>query len=318
MTTGKGITQRNTSVITQSQAMYLLKTIWPGAPETEVIKAAILCRQYNLNPLMRQVYLVQFGKEWVTILGIKATRQIAQQALRKRGIRYSYLDGPRVMSEKEQMKLRGKVEPDKIWAITIIKDSFDNTYPGYGFWPANKQPYGVDKGNDALNMAFIRSERNALDKLAPGELPDVDTGDESYVVGDFKAALAEGKQQVIDVGEQDIEAYWGDGKIEPTEATTQSSMPEKSTPEASGAQTDGVEQTSRIDLDWLKETLEIINWHRSDYKTARSWINIHLKAPVEGIITEVVDSLDNKQLKVFSDHIQTMRENVWKRESAWR
>src|SRR3990167_3859335 len=132
MTTEKAVARRDTSVITQSQALYLLRTIWPGAPETEVIKASILCRQYNLNPLMSQVYLVQFGKDWVIILGIKATRQIAQQALGKRGIRYSYLDGPRLMSEKNQMKLRGKVEPDKIWAITIIKDSFDNTYPGYG------------------------------------------------------------------------------------------------------------------------------------------------------------------------------------------
>src|SRR3990167_8440963 len=184
MNTEKAVTRRDTSVITQSQAIYLLKTIWPGAPETEVIKAAILCRQYNLNPLMRQVYLIQFGKDWVTVMGIKATRQIAQQALRKRGIRYSYQDGPRVMTEKEQVKIRGKVELDKIWTLTIIKDSFDNTYPGYGFWKANEQPYGSDKGNDALNMAFIRSERNALDKLAPGELPDVDTGDESFVVGD--------------------------------------------------------------------------------------------------------------------------------------
>src|SRR3990167_2687556 len=233
MATEKGITRRDTSVITQSQAMYLLKTIWPGAPETEVIKAAILCRQYNLNPLMRQVYLVQFGKEWVTILGIKATRQIAQQALRQRGIRYSYQDGPRVMTEKEQAKIRGKIEPDKIWAITVIKDSFDNLYPGYGFWPAGKQPYGSDKGNDALNMAFIRSERNALDKLAPGELPDIDTGDENYVVGDFKVALARGKQQVSDNAKQDIEDGWGD-------------LTDTRQPEASEEETGGVEQTDEM------------------------------------------------------------------------
>src|SRR3990167_10326692 len=111
---------------------------------------------------------------------------------------------------------------------------------------------------------------------------------------------------------RDIEAYWGDGKVEPTEATTPSSTPEKSTPEASEAQTDGVEQTSRIDPVWLKETLEIINWHRSDYKTARSWISFQLKAPVEGTIAEVVNFLDDKQLKIFSEHIGTMRESAGK------
>ena len=218
MTKEKTLARRDTGVITQSQAIYLLKTIWKDAPETEVIKAAILCRQYNLNPLMRQVYLVKFGTEWVTILGIKATRQIAQQALIKRGIRYSYQDGPRVMTEKEQVKIRGKVEPDKIWAVTIIQDSFGNTFPGYGSWLTNKQPYGSDKGNDAFNMAFIRSERNALDKLAPGELPDIETGDEGYAVGDFKAALNEGKQQIIADADQDIEELWGNGKA--PEATT--------------------------------------------------------------------------------------------------
>src|SRR3990167_1959929 len=226
--------RRDTSVITQSQAMYLLRTIWKEAPVDEVIKAAILCRQYNLNPLMRQIYLVPFGKEWVIILGIKATRQIAQQALAKRGIRYSYQDGPRVMTEKELMKIRGKVELDKIWAITIVKDSFDNTYPGYGFWPTNQKVYGSDKGNDALNMAFIRSERNALDKLAPGELPDIDNGDESYVVGNFQAALAEGKKQISDDAEKDIEELWGTEKKTPeVKSEAPSFKSEQPQPEAS-------------------------------------------------------------------------------------
>ena len=94
-----------------------------------------------------------------------------------------------------------------------------------------------------------------------------------------------------------------------TEATTPSSTPEKSTPEASEEQTDGVEQTSRIDPVWLKETLEIINWHRSDYKTARSWISSQLKAPVEGTIAEVVNSLKDYQLQTFCDHIRIMKES---------
>ena len=291
------LAKRNTSVITQSQALYLLKTIWKDAPEAEVIKAAILCRQYNLNPLMRQVYLVQFGKEWVTILGIKATRQIAQQALIKRGIRYSYQDGPRVMSEREQVKIRGKVEPEKIWAVTIIQDSFGNTFPGYGWWPANKQPYGSDKGNDAFNMAFIRSERNALDKLAPGELPDVDTGDESYVVGDFKAALNEGKQQIIADADQDIRELWG----EPTQTTT-------STPEdAQNSGIEGIPPASNIDPLWLGQTLGIIKWRE---ETAKSWIRANLKVEVspEEEILVLCNRLSTNQLQVFTKKLADLRE----------
>ncbi len=104
--------------------------------QPEVIKAAILCRQYNLNPLMRQVYLIEFGSQWVTVLGIKATRQIAQQALRRRGIRYSYADGPRRMTDEEQQTIRGRIDNDKLWSITVLKDSAGNLFPGYGFSPA--------------------------------------------------------------------------------------------------------------------------------------------------------------------------------------
>src|SRR3972149_7744757 len=196
--------------ITKEQAAYLLHTIWPKAPETEVIKAAILCKQYGLNPLMRQVYLIEFGKDWAIVLGIKATRQIAQQALKKRDIRYSYFDGPRVMSEEEQKKIRCKVETAKILSVTYLKDNYGNIYPGYGFWPADKVPYGSDKGNDALNMAFIRSERNALDKLAPGELPDIETADDTYSVADYKQALQDGEKQFTKRVEKDIKELWAD------------------------------------------------------------------------------------------------------------
>ena len=229
--------------ITKEQAAYLLHSIWPKAPETEVIKAAILCKQYGLNPLMRQVYLIEFGKDWAIVLGIKATRQIAQQALKKRDIRYSYFDGPRVMSEEEQKKIRGKVETAKIWAVTYLKDNYGNVYPGYGFWPADKTPYGSDKGNDALNMAFIRAERNALDKLAPGELPDIETADDTYIVADYKQALQDGEKQFTKRVERDIKELWADepkklAEPEPAKPEAQTKPPategkaeQKATPE---------------------------------------------------------------------------------------
>lgn len=197
------------SAMTREQAMYLLKTIYPRAPVTEVIKAAIICAQYHLNPLMRQIYLVPFNQgtakeSWVVIMGIKAARQIAG-----RDRQYSYVDGPRAMTEAEQVTILGSVEPDRLWAITVLKDTQGHTFPGYGWWPRESQPYGEDKGNSQLNMAFIRSERNALDKLAPGALPEVEAADATYAPINVPAALAEGEKKFIKQAKMDIEDLYG-------------------------------------------------------------------------------------------------------------
>jgi len=197
------------AAMTREQAMYLLKTIYPTAPVPEIVKAAILCAQYHLNPLMRQLYLIPFkekggGETWVAVLGIKAIRQIAG-----RDKKYTYKDGPRVMTEEEQKLIRGQAEPDRIWSITVLQDSDGNTYPGYGFWPRGVTPYGQDKGNSDVNMSFIRSERNALDKMSPGALPDVDVAEETYSTVNIPEALAQGEKELIRQGEIDIEDLYG-------------------------------------------------------------------------------------------------------------
>ena len=292
--------------ITKEQAAYLLHSIWPKAPETEVIKAAILCKQYGLNPLMRQIYLIEFGKDWAIVIGIRATRQIAQQALKKRDIRYSYFDGPRVMSEEEQKKIRGKVETAKILAVTYLKDNYGNIYPGYGFWPADKVPYGSDKGNDALNMAFIRSERNALDKLAPGELPDIETADDTYIVADYKQALQDGEKQFTRQVEKDIKELWDEPKklAEPEPASAQAP------PTSGGAGGNPpvvVPQSSRFDWDWVTETLQLINWKEP---TAKSWLASQFKAKMLPQLADMLEELPADKLKIFINHITAMRESA--------
>jgi len=251
MTTETKLMPRGTTApITTNQAMYLLKTIWPKAPEEEVTKAAILCWQYNLNPLMKQVFLIPFREKatgntnWVCVLGIKASRTIAQK---KHG--YSYIDGPRVMTDEEQKVLFGMADPGKIWAIVKLKEG-DNIYPGYGFWLRDDGVYGSDKGNTALNMAFIRAERNALDKMAPGELPDIEATDENYIISDFKTAITEGKKLNNQRVEEDIVDLWP-APLEPS-------------PEP-------------VDMVWLKESLEKIKTEKPKlYQTiaeqVREWI----------------------------------------------
>lgn len=179
--------------LTQEQATIILQTCWPKAPDVEVFKAAVICKMYRLNPLMKHLFLVEFkGKEgstWTPIIGIQATRLIAS-----RNHRYSYLIGPRVMTREEQKDIFGEVDEANIQAITILKDEHGNQASGYGNWPRDKAPYGSDKGNSRANMAFIRSERQAFDRLFPGEMPQgVEVGDLQFIPGpEQRPALKKG------------------------------------------------------------------------------------------------------------------------------
>ena len=255
MTTGKAVAKVEPRAlgITKEYAVYLLKTIWPTAPDPEVVKAALICARYGLDPLLKEVSLIKFdrrewnaqtkqrekvGEDWVAVLGIKANRKIASNHGTRR---YSYTDGPRVMTEEEQKAILGEVEPDRIWAITKIQDRDGNVYPGYGFWPRETKVYGDDKGNSARNMAFIRSERNALDRMAPGELPDIEVADESFVeVKVDQKTLEQGKADLIAQGEMDIDDLFGPA-------------PEKPTPQADLGHTEGelIPQTLPELLTWV-------------------------------------------------------------------
>jgi hypothetical protein len=194
--------------VTRAQAAYLLKTVWPEAPDADIIKAAIICAQYDLNPLMKHLALIKYstkkGDIWVPVLEIKATRIIAQ-----RKHNYSYLDGPRIMTKAEQETTFGEVDPVNIWAVTIIEEN-GKRYPGYGAWAKNESPYGSDKGNSKWNMAFIRSERNAIDKMAPGELPrDMEVADETYLPAvNIPAEITEGKKEFLNNTEKEVDALW--------------------------------------------------------------------------------------------------------------
>ena len=167
--------------LTQEQATFILQTCWPKALPTAVLKAAMICHQYGLNPLMKHLHLVEYkgkdGSTWEPIFGISATRLIAS----RKGS-YSYIDGPRIMTEDEQLATFGEKYPTTLCAITVIADFNGNKAPGYGFWPKNKEPYGADKGNTKFNMASIHSERQAFDRLLPGEMPaDIEVGDIDYL-----------------------------------------------------------------------------------------------------------------------------------------
>jgi len=192
--------------LTQSQAMHILQLVYPKAPQDEIIRCAILCKDFGLHPLMREVYLIPFkdksGKEnYATVLGINATRKLIRGS-------YSYTDDtPRLMTEPEQKRVFGEVDTENIVAITKLRTKDGLEAPGYGKWPKNKEPYGTDKGNTKVNMAFIRSERNAFGRLSPDALPlNVDIIDEAYANIPDIGKVNLGTGEIIEGEVKEIEA----------------------------------------------------------------------------------------------------------------
>lgn len=168
--------------LTKSQAMEILKLVYPDVPEPEIIRTAMLCRDFGLHPLMKEVYIIPFGKgdskTWSTVLGINATRKM----MARMGS-FSYTDDtPRVMTEDEQKLIYGEVHTDRINAITKLETKSGLKAQGYGNYLLKDTPYGMDKGNTKANMAFIRSERQAFSRLFPDAVPqELEVVDEAYV-----------------------------------------------------------------------------------------------------------------------------------------
>lgn len=144
---------------------------WRNAPPEELYRAAALCVQYNLNPFARHISLLVFNKgkpneQWATVFSIEAIRLLA-----KRKVEYTYESGPRRMTKPEEKDIFGEEDANRIWFITILKDSKGNIYPGYGCWPMDKNLYGGEQGNTPHNMAAIHSERQAFSRMGVLEVP---------------------------------------------------------------------------------------------------------------------------------------------------
>lgn len=179
----------NRTSLTREQASEILATFWPNASPEARLKGAMICSMYGLNPILNHVALMKFKDTWVVALEIKATRILA-----RRSGSYSYLDmTPRAMTQDEQVKVFGEELTDRYCSITHVKDDAGHEAYGYGVWLKADKPYGTDKGNTAQNMANIRSERQALDRLFPDTMPqNIDVFDAEYSeVKDDNTQLAE-------------------------------------------------------------------------------------------------------------------------------
>lgn len=274
---------QNTAVLSRDQAEEIVETLWPGAPRIEQAKAILLCTTRQLNPLLKHVFLIPFGegekRTWALVLGIKATRIMARQATP-----YSYLDSsPRVMTAEEGRKILGDAY-DPIHFISFITKLRDMKTgaeaSGVGAWPKDKTPYGTDKGNSKENMASIRSERQAMDRLCPGVLPEgVDVIDESAV--ELPEIQGEVKQS------ETVKTVDDKGEIVEGEAAEVHNEPAQE------------EARTFIDLDWLKESLTTLKW---------TGVSQYLKDKykVTGkTVTELVGKLNEVQSVEFTAEIQS-------------
>jgi len=178
-------------VVSRDVAREIITTIYKDAPAIEQNKAILLCASYNLNPLMRHVFLLPFAKQgsttktWALVIGIDATRLMAH-----RKHNFTYLDlTPRVATKEETEKILGEnADPNRIYFITKIKDLDTNAEVyGIGTWLKKDTAYGADKGNTPSNMASVRSERQAINRLYPSEMPagDIEVMDERFIDADY-------------------------------------------------------------------------------------------------------------------------------------
>jgi hypothetical protein len=206
--------------LVRSEAKEILVSLFPKAPDTEIMRAVLTCVSYRLNPLNKHLFLIPFneGKKnetWALVMGIKAKRLLAVRPVpgTKDARPFSYIDNtPRIMTSDEQMKIYGEIQAGQLMTIVLLQDPKTSAIvPGYGAWPLTKKqwsesqrkyeevqnlPYGTEKGNTMFNMSSIRAESQAIDRLRPGEMPDgVMTVDDRVIEGEFK--VVEEKQLAI-------------------------------------------------------------------------------------------------------------------------
>ncbi len=247
-------TPRATS-LTKQRATDIINSLWGEAPPVEKTKAVMLCLDYGLNPLAKHIFLIPYnrkdrdsgriiGQDWSLVMGIKAKRLIAYR--RQGGFSYGEAHGvitPCLMTEDEEKQYFGAVSKEHVSSITIIVDSHGNKYPGYGRYALKDNPKGLDKGNSRANMANIRSESQALERYAPGAMPDgIDVVD-----AEFEELPNGGKVNTIT------------GEIKETEQPAPD--PEKELFDAPGISS-GPAPSEAIDRDWLKESLKFLDWKR--------------------------------------------------------
>lgn len=223
MTTTQLAKYQGGGALTKEGAMEVLKLVYPDVPEKEIIRTAMLCRDFGLHPLMKEVYILPFKKKWqdenkqwqeeinyATVIGINASRKMAAD---KKGS-YSFVDDtPRAASQEEIVKQYGvnsEEARDNLISICKLKGESGNEAIGFGLWTKGKEPYGTDKGNTKRNMSNIRAERQATDRLPGAAIPlrELDVIDEN--IGEAMIAEKAPRARVVEIDGKPVDTKTGE------------------------------------------------------------------------------------------------------------
>jgi len=218
--------------MTKAIATEIVETMYGDAPMVEKAKVILLCEAYQLNPLMKHLHLIGYKRgdgrgghlkdpqgnflmDWSIQMGIGATRLLAQ-----RKHNFSYLDmTPRRATKAEIEKVFGdEADTNSLYAFVYIKDvdtgAESTALRGI---PKNYNVKGTDKGNTLLNQVCIWTERLALDRQYPGEMPTgVEVFDERYI--DAEYTVADDADPPTQIGERQVNTTTGE--IQESAATT--------------------------------------------------------------------------------------------------
>ncbi len=282
--------------LTQPQAMEILKLVYPKAPENEIARCAIFCRDFGLHPLANEVYLIPYGNTWSMVVGIPANRKIAHA---QKG-EFSFLDdSPRAATEEEIIKQYGKDSEEakgNIISICKLQGEHGNFATGFGLYPKTAKVHGTDKGNSRRNMANIHAERQGMDRLPGKPMPKYEVIDATYAeVPDVRKVVA-----------QTGEIISGEAVELPPEPAPEPTSPapalvaeeSKSTPTPSA--TEGF-------VEWLKESMKTLQGKGVEGYSEESLLG-YMKITYKGIegntAAEIASKLDKSKAKHFAGVIQ--------------
>ena len=316
------------ATLTQTGAAKMLTILYPEAAknpsgQAAIIKGSLICRDYGLNPAMDHLFLIPFehrekrngqwvtiGTDWSVVRGIKASRLICG-----REKSYGYIENtPRIMTEAEQMEIYGEVDAANIVTICKLKDKDGNIFPGYGRWPKETEPKGVNKGNTKFNMSSIRAERQALDKLNPGAMPaDVDVVDERFIEHPSKVVVSEVEPEAKqiteafpDVAGESCDELPPDQAFEKLESAGTTVPPSNTPPEATAAPPLASDIVNGLSMEWLAQSMKTLGWKVA---TVAAWMRskpAFAGLDVTGTKEMIIARMTQEQVQIFQKLIQEM------------
>ena len=288
--------------LTQKQAMTILKLVYPKATDDERVACAIFCRDFGLHPLANEVYLIPFKGKNVMVVGIPASRKMAH-ALKGE---FSFLDDtPRAATEEEIVKQYGKDSEearDNIISVTKLEGVNRNHAIGFGLYPKKESPYGMDKGNTRRNMANIRSERQAMDRLPGKPLPRYEVVDTTYADVPDVGKVNKTTGEVV----EEAEAIEGEFK-EVTETPPEAEPETAPEAEVKGEEEPLPTPKGLIDQEWLKETLAVLKGKGQTAYSEESLLG-YMRSCYKGVkgksVSEIASNLDKGAAAHFTKVLQ--------------